>query len=207
LVLSLFHCPSSSWFPCSSPSPWGFVELASINAWVFLLLLVLSQKLKRLVNVWCWSPPTVGSWWITYMLGLWTCLWLLLLLNLFLSFGFCFICSLGLGFLFFPFAGMPSDIKNLYNLIIRSHLNSSQVDLNHKYGEVLHTYEVFVLVVWPTYQSNSSLFLMLSAGECQVCVIGNLCPETVEEAKAVVPSIAVRFWTCCLVFGFHSCVY
>jgi hypothetical protein len=32
LVLSLFHCPSSSWFPCCSPSPLGFVELASINA-------------------------------------------------------------------------------------------------------------------------------------------------------------------------------
>ncbi len=79
---------------------------------------------------------------------------------MFISFGFCFICSLGPGFLFFPFVGMPSDIKNLYNLIIRSHLNSIQVDLNHKYGEVLHTYEVFVLMFWPTYQSNSSLFLM-----------------------------------------------
>jgi len=58
-----FIVPLSSWFPCCSPSPLGFVELASINAWVFLLLLVLSQKLRRLVNVWYWSPPTVGSWW------------------------------------------------------------------------------------------------------------------------------------------------
>ncbi|CAK9195543.1 hypothetical protein BDL97_10G102500 [Sphagnum fallax] len=28
--------------------------------------------------------------------------------------------------------------------------------------------------------------------EFEVCVIGNLCPETVEEAKAVVPSIAKK---------------
>lgn len=34
----------------------------------------------------------------------------------------------------------------------------------------------------------------------QVCVIGNLCPETVEEAKALVPSIAVS--PSCFLFQF-----
>jgi hypothetical protein len=31
----------------------------------------LSQKLKRLVNVWYWSPPTVGSWWSQRGCGSW----------------------------------------------------------------------------------------------------------------------------------------
>ncbi len=35
-------------------------------------------------------------------------------------------------------------------------------------------------------------------------VIGNLCPETVEEAKAVVPSIAVRFEIITLSLDFRA---
>jgi hypothetical protein len=41
-------------------------------------------------------------------------------------------------------------------------------------------------------------------GECQVSVIGNLCPETVEEAKAVVPSITVRFEFITLLLDFRA---
>ena len=35
----------------------------------------------------------------------------------------------------------------------------------------------------------------------QVCVIGNLCPETVEEARALVPSITVIQRTTYFVFA------
>jgi hypothetical protein len=35
----------------------------------------------------------------------------------------------------------------------------------------------------------------------QVCVIGNLCPETVEEAKALVPSITVSLSNLPLKYG------
>ncbi len=176
----------------------------------------LSQKLKRLVNVWNWSPPTVGSWWsqrgfgswwIPYMLGLWTCLWLLLLLNLFLSFGFCFLCSL-------DWASSFSHLLVCHQIYkISTTLLSGHISILFRLTWITSMEKFFILMKY--------LFLCfdllinqilhcswcLYAGECQVCVIGNLCPETVEEAKAVVPSIAVRFWTCCFVFGFHSCVY
>jgi hypothetical protein len=114
----------------------------------------LSQKLRRLVNVWYWSPPTVeswwsqrgcGSWWIPYMLGLWTCLWLLLLLNPFLSFGFCFICSLGLGFLFFPYA------HQIYK--ISTTLLSGHISILFRLTWITGMEKFFILI-------NSSLLLM-----------------------------------------------
>jgi hypothetical protein len=73
------------------------------------------------------------------------------------GFSLFFPLFLGVGFPHSLFAEILSD---LYNLVIRSSLNSFHVDLNFKYGEVLNTSEAMCSCA-----SSLLLILMLYSSE------------------------------------------
>lgn len=87
-------------------------------------------------------------------------MWLPLLFKLCISCFFPFF-PLALGGWVLFFAEILSD---LYNLVIRSSLNSFQVDLNFKYGEVLNTSEAICSCA-----SSLLLILMLYSSEQVPC--------------------------------------
>jgi phosphatidylserine decarboxylase len=102
------------------------------------------------------------------------------------------------------------QIWNLYHLIIRPSLNSFQVDLNLKYGEVCSTHE-----------GISSAFASLNAEPKVLCIFGNLstwnwCSQSVENLSTdffiskslqFLPAEALLFWCLLLLslplFSFH----
>jgi hypothetical protein len=108
------------------------------HGWSFLLLLIF--WLGTLVNVWHWITPTAWSWWsqwkfygswlLPYMVPLEVSehVYVTVLLKLLLSLFFCFLCSFWLGFPFFPVCWYVVGFEISISLIIRSSLNSIQVD-------------------------------------------------------------------------------
>jgi hypothetical protein len=134
----LILCSSFLWVSLVLSFSFKFCCPRQHHGWAFLLLLIFS--LSTLVNVWHWITPTAwswcsqwkfyGSWLLPYMVPLEVSehVSVTVLLKLLLSLFFCFLCSLWLGFPFFPVCWYVVRFEISISLIIRSSLNSIQVD-------------------------------------------------------------------------------